>query len=132
MPCFQFVVFTSTAFASRMNQRIYDLVARPASSHAASCHTTAEVPGKVIRRALGLVQYTLNLIPGESAHLAVGEMFDGLLDAARSAGGNAVIQARLVTGSHGEIGPREWGNQTEGTLSTYVVAYGEAVVLADA
>jgi len=86
------------------------------------CHSISEVPGKIVLKSIGLVQYTLKGVAGDAPKEMEG-VFEGLLDAARKAGGNSVIKVQLVAGSYQQQG--------SGWHMSYVVAYGEAVVLQD-
>lgn len=94
-----------------------------ASAHLQNVYTLAEVPGKKAVKAFGLVQYVEKGLAGDmpkKAH-AIPEQ---LWLAAKELGANAVLNMRLVTGSYQQQGS-QW-------MVTYVIAYGDAVILADA
>jgi hypothetical protein len=85
-----------------------------------NCHCLAHVPGKSVVRALGLVEYTQKAIAGDAPKISES-VFRALLQAAMQKGANAVINVRLATGSY-----QQQGSQWQ---VTYVIAYGDAVVL---
>jgi hypothetical protein len=86
----------------------------------ADCYTAAGPPDRSVVKNLGLIEITTRQVaddaPGHTAKL-----FESLLEAAREAGGNAVINARVITGSYQESGSN-W-------IYSYMTAYGDAVVL---
>lgn len=84
------------------------------------CYAFAEVPGRSITRALGLVEFTQKGIAGDVPELSES-IFQSLISAAKERGANAVVNVRLATGSYQKQGS-EW-------QVTYVIAYGDAVVL---
>jgi len=84
------------------------------------CYTMHEIPGKNISRALGLIEYTQKGIAGDMPKLCE-EIFEGLLASAKKKGANAVVNVRVMAGSY-----QERDSQWE---VTYVVAYGDAVIV---
>lgn len=86
------------------------------------CYTMSEIPGRKISRALGLVEYTIKGISSDAPNES-REIFQNLLEVARRRGANAVVNVRLASGSY--------GRGTGGSMyeDTYIVAYGDAVVL---
>ena len=84
------------------------------------CYTMHEVPGKTRSRALGLIEYTQKGIAGDIPKLSE-DIFQGLLTAAKKRGANAVVNVRIMSGSY-----QEQDSQWE---VTYIVAYGDAVIL---
>jgi uncharacterized protein YbjQ (UPF0145 family) len=87
------------------------------------CYTRSEVPGKRIEKSIGLVQYTKKGIAGDILNEIDG-IFKSLLQVARDKGANAVLNVRIITGSY-----QQQGSAWE---VTYIVAYGEAVILSPA
>jgi len=85
------------------------------------CYTLDKIPGRTIEKDIGLVQYTQKNIAGDVVKIS-DDIFQGLLKMAQEAGGNAVINVRLVTGSYKPMVSRF-------EQATYVIAYGDAVVL---
>lgn len=79
-----------------------------------------DIPGRKISRNLGLIEYTQKGIAGDMPKVCEG-IFRGLLDAAKDKGANAVVNVRVIAGSY-----QQQGSQWE---VTYVVAYGDAVIL---
>lgn len=90
------------------------------SSHVEDCFTCHNVSGRQVLKSLGLVQHTQKGIAGDAPQVT-DQIFRALLLQAKSIGGNAVINVRLETGSYEKQGS-QW-------QMTYVVAYGDAVVL---
>ena len=84
------------------------------------CYAMSEVPGRSVVRALGLVEFTQKAIAGDAPKVSAS-LFRSLFDAAKEAGANAVINVRVATGSY-----QQQGSQWQ---VTYVIAYGDAVVL---
>lgn len=84
------------------------------------CYASSSVPGYVISKAIGLVEFTQKNIAGDAPNLTES-IFQALLSLAKERGGNAVVNVRLTTGSYQRQGS-QW-------LVTYVIAYGDAVVL---
>jgi hypothetical protein len=84
------------------------------------CYCMTEVPGRSVTRALGLVEFTQKSIAGDAPKVSAS-IFQSLLAAAKEKGANAVINVRLTTGSY-----QRQGSQA---LVTYIIAYGDAVVL---
>jgi hypothetical protein len=84
------------------------------------CYSLAEVPGRPVVQALGLVQFTQKGVAGNMPAESKS-IFASLVAAARERGANAVINVRLTTGTYQQQGS-QWN-------VTYVVAYGDAVVL---
>lgn len=86
------------------------------------CYSLSEVPGRKITKALGLVEYTVKGIAGDAPNASEG-IFKALLSVAKKLGANAVVNVRLA------IGPYQ--QQGSGWQVTYVIAYGDAVVLSN-
>ena len=84
------------------------------------CYTRADVPCRTIEKSLGIVQYTKKGIAGDVPN-EIHAIFQSLLQIAREKGANAVVNVRIATGSY-----QQQGSQWE---TTYIVAYGEAVIL---
>jgi uncharacterized protein YbjQ (UPF0145 family) len=84
------------------------------------CTTLTQIPGKEIIKSLGLIEYTKKDIAGDAPKISSG-IFESLLIAAQEKGANAVVNVRLMSGSY----------QTHGSKLqlTYVIAYGDAVVV---
>lgn len=81
---------------------------------------TSEVPtGYTIQKMLGMVHYTINQVdidfPEKSA-----ELFKGILDVAKQAGANAVVNVKISSSSY------EYGN---GPTRSNIMIYGDAVVM---
>ena len=87
-----------------------------------NCYSMAEVPGRTVVRAMGLIEFTQKAIAGDAPKTSES-IFRSLLDAAKERGANAVINVRLAVGSY-----QQQGSQWQ---VTYVIAYGDAVVLSD-
>ncbi len=90
------------------------------SSHLPACYTSSTVPGRQIEKNLGLVQYTQKGIAGDAPE-EIQSVFLALLREAQAAGGNAVVNVRLQSGSYEQQGSK-W-------QVTYLVAFGDAVLL---
>jgi uncharacterized protein YbjQ (UPF0145 family) len=90
------------------------------SSLIEGCTTLAQVPGKEIIKSLGLIEYTKKGIAGDAPKLSSG-IFESLLSAAKEKGANAVVNVKLMAGSY-----QAQGSQWQ---VTYVIAYGDAVVV---
>ena len=73
-------------------------------------------------QALGLVEFTQKGIAGDAPKVSPS-IFRSLLDAAKESGANAVINVRLSTGTY-----QQQGSQWQ---VTYIIAYGDAVVLSE-
>jgi hypothetical protein len=86
------------------------------------CYSAGEVPGRSVVRALGLVEFTQKGIAGDAPKVSPS-IFRSLLDAAKESGANAVINVRLSTGTY-----QQQGSQWQ---VTYIIAYGDAVVLSE-
>lgn len=86
------------------------------------CYSLSEVPGRKITKVIGLVEYTINEIDGGDVNRLSEGIFKSLLSIAEKLGANAVVNVRLTTGSYQQLG--------SGWISTYIIAYGDAVVLA--
>ena len=84
------------------------------------CYCMAEVPGRSVVKALGLVEFTQKAIAGDAPKITPS-IFRSLLEAAKEQGVNVVINVRLTTGSY-----QQQGSQWQ---VTYIIAYGDAVVL---
>lgn len=85
------------------------------------CTTLAQIPGKEIVRSLGVIEYTKKGIAGNAPKLSSG-IFQSLLVAAQEKGANAVVNVKLMSGSY-----QAQGSQWQ---VTYVIAYGDAVIVA--
>lgn len=82
--------------------------------------TLSDAPGRKIIKSLGLVQHSICGVRYDDSE-DVDSAISALRIKAVQAGGNAVINIKLQTGSHaGEFSP------------TYMIAYGEAVLLEEA
>lgn len=90
------------------------------SASISGCYCMAEVPGRTVVQALGLVEFTQKAIGGDAPKVTPS-IFRSLLQAAQELGGNAVINVRLTTGAYEQQGS-QW-------QVTYIIAYGDAVVL---
>lgn len=90
------------------------------ASHISDCYTRSDVPGRAIETSIGLVQYTKKGIAGDVPNEIDG-IFQSLTQIAKEKGANAVVNARITTGSY-----HQQGSQWE---VTYIIAYGEAVIL---
>ena len=88
------------------------------SGHYPDITTLDHLPGREIERYLGLVQYSDKGFTGNFPKKS-GELFQGLLNAASDAGGDAVINMRVSTGSYQAQGS-QW-------VCAFVIVYGEAV-----
>jgi hypothetical protein len=86
----------------------------------ADCYTLVSVPGKSIKKSFGLVQFVKKGVAGD-IHSESEGIFNGLVDVAKTAGANAVINIRLTSGTYQQQG--------SGWNTTYVIACGEAVTL---
>jgi len=86
------------------------------------CYTLSEVPGKKTVRALGLIHYTQKGLAGDIPKES-NSLFSELKRQALELGANAVINVKLATGSYEQQGFKQ--------ITTYVIAYGDAVVLED-
>jgi hypothetical protein len=75
----------------------------------------AEAPVRKVAKALGLVQMTVRDVGSDAAEKSAG-FFDGILALAVEKGANAVVNVRVVSGN-------------DGNLSSYLVFFGDAVVL---
>ncbi len=84
------------------------------------CYAIGEVPGRRVTEALGLVQFTKKGIAGEVPNVSA-DIFASLRDVAEECGANAVINVRVIAGSYQQYG--------SGWFVTYLIAYGDAVVL---
>ena len=84
------------------------------------CYTRSEIPGQRIVESLGLVEFTQKGIAGDMPE-AITDIFLGLLAEVQDKGGNAAVNVRLMSGTY--------QRQGSGWNETYVVAYGDAVVL---
>lgn len=89
-------------------------------AHIEGCYTTETVPGRTISKSFGLVEVTQKGIAGDVPKQSES-IFKGLLSVATALGANAVVNVRLVTGSY-EQQASKW-------QVTYVIAYGDAVIL---
>jgi uncharacterized protein YbjQ (UPF0145 family) len=76
------------------------------------CYTLATVPGRTITKSLGTVQFTKKGLAGDMPDESMG-IFQSLLEVAKRAGGNAVINVRLITGSY-----QRQGSQWQVTTSS--------------
>jgi len=85
-----------------------------------SCTTLDHVPGKEIVQSLGLIEYTKKGIAGDAPKLS-SSIFESLLAAAKEKGANAVVNVKLMSGSY-----QAQGSQWQ---VTYIIAYGDAVVI---
>lgn len=90
------------------------------SSHVIDCYTRSDVPGRTIEKSIGLVQYTKKGIGGDVTDEIDG-IFQSLIQTAKEKGANAVVNTRITTGSYHQQGSK-WE-------VTYIIAYGEAVIL---
>lgn len=90
------------------------------SSLISDCYTMGDVPGREIEKSMVLVQFTKKGVAGDVPNEIDG-VFQSLVQTAREKGANAVVNVRVTTGSY-----QQQGSQWE---VTYIVAYGEAVVL---
>lgn len=86
------------------------------------CYSMGVVPGRSVVRALGLVEFTQKGIAGDAPKVSPS-IFRSLLEAAKESGANAVINVRLSTGTY-----QQQGSQWQ---VTYIIAYGDAVVLSE-
>ncbi len=84
------------------------------------CSTLDHIPGKTIKESLGLIEYITKGVAGD-IHRSCAGIFGGLLEVALSAGANAVVNARHVSGSY--------QNPGTGKNVNYVIAYGDAVIV---
>lgn len=84
------------------------------------CYTTVQVPCKKIVKNIGLVEYNQKGITGDIPKCCES-IFKSLLETAKEKGGNAVINVQLTTGSYQQQG--------SGWIVSYVIAYGDAVIL---
>lgn len=84
------------------------------------CYTSGTIPGRTIEKVIGLVEYTRKGVAGDVPKIS-GELFQSLLATAQEHGGNAVINVQVVSGSYQQQGSK-WN-------VTYVIVYGDAVVL---
>jgi uncharacterized protein YbjQ (UPF0145 family) len=91
-----------------------------ATSLIGDCYTRDNVPGRTIEKSMGLVQFTKKGIAGDVPKEIDG-IFHSLVQTARESGANAVVNVRVTTGSY-----QQQGSQWE---VTYIVAYGDAVIL---
>ena len=85
------------------------------------CYTSRNISGRTIEKNIGLVQYTQKNIAGDVVKIS-DDIFQSLLKMAQAVGGNAVVNVRLVAGSYKPMASRF-------EQATYVIAYGDAVVL---
>ncbi len=91
------------------------------SAQIEGCYTSHNIPGRTIEKYIGLVQYTQKNIAGDVVKVS-DDIFLGLLAAAKEAGGNSVVNVRLVSGPYRPLLSRF-------DHATYIIAYGDAVVL---
>ena len=91
------------------------------ATHIADAYTRSDVPGKTIENSIGLIQYTKKIKNPYELAMNVEKAFESLVDLAKKKGANAVVNVRMEISSAGsEID----------TMHIFIVAYGEAVVLA--
>ncbi|CDZ80117.1 hypothetical protein BN1013_00622 [Candidatus Rubidus massiliensis] len=92
------------------------------SGYIENCFSTFEIPDKKIIKSFGMVYYTEKHLSGNMPQ-KTDDIFSGLLSAAKNIGANAVINTKITTGSY----------QAQGSkfIVTYVIAYGDAVILAN-
>ncbi len=94
--------------------------AKATSDLVEGCYVGSEVPGRRVAKCLGLIEYTQKGLAGDMPEVS-SSIFRALLDAAKGEGANAVVNVRLTSGSYHQQGT-QW-------QVTYVVAFGDAVVL---
>ena len=92
------------------------------ASHVADAYTGSEVPGKTIENTIGLIQFTKKIENPFEVAMSVEEVFQSLVNLAKDKGASAVINTRMEISSAGGSGGASG--------LTYIVAYGDAVVLA--
>lgn len=93
-----------------------------ASGSLADCYSLAEVPGKKIKKSFGLVYFTEKNLAGNMPKKTI-DILMGLKEAAVKVGANAVVNINITSGSY----------QVQGSAweVTYIIAYGDAVILED-
>ena len=84
------------------------------------CNTLPSLPGYDVVESLGIVEYVIKNVAGDITKRETS-VFQKLLETAKKSGANAVVNARIMTGSYEAQGPK-W-------QVTYVIAYGDAVVV---
>ncbi len=87
-----------------------------------NCHILPEVPGKKVMKSFGLVYFTQKNLAGNVPQ-EMHSIFSELLEAAKKSGANAVVNIKLTSGSY----EAQCSNRTV----TYIIAYGDAVILKD-
>ncbi|MBO1518810.1 heavy metal-binding domain-containing protein [Oceanisphaera pacifica] len=90
-------------------------------AHIKGCYTSESVPGRTISKSFGLVEVTQKGVAGDIPERSE-TIFNSLLSVAEALGANAVVNVRVVTGSYQQQG--------SGWQYSYVIAYGDAVILA--
>lgn len=101
---------------------IFNFLSEVSSGSLNNCYSLSEIPGKKITQSFGLVYFTRKNLAGNMP-AKTQEIFSGLQETANELGANAVINIKLTSGSY-----QAQGSQSE---VTYIIAYGDAVVLVD-
>ena len=84
------------------------------------CYTGSVVPNYTIEKVLGTIQFTRKGIDGNVID-EVDDIFKNLVKCAEKEGADAVINAKMTTGSYQEGG--------SGWIVSYITVYGESVIL---
>ena len=87
-------------------------------SYMKDIYTNNIIPGKEIKTSLGLISYTKKGIGGNIID-EIDNCFKNFLKLAKDKGADAIINARIVTGTYQQQG--------SGWNATYLIIYGEAV-----
>ena len=90
------------------------------SSLTRDCYTGSVVPNYTIEKVLGTIQFTRKGIDGNVLD-KVDDMFKSLVKCAEKEGADAVVNAKITTGSYQQQG--------SGWVVSYIIVYGEAVKL---
>lgn len=83
------------------------------------CFLGQTIPGKQIRKSLGLISMVTKGING-NINKSYESLIETLIQKLDEIGGNAIINLRFESGSYQQQG--------SGWISTYILIYGEAVI----
>lgn len=98
---------------------LFDPTFESTFSFSDKCFLGHTIPGKHIRKSLGLISMVTKGINGN-----INKLYDGLmqkfLQKLDELGGNAIVNIRFETGSYQQQG--------SGWINTFILIYGEAVI----
>ena len=98
----------------------FNITKKEAASLTSDCYTGSVVPNYTIEKVLGTIQFTRKGMDGDVID-KVDDMFENLVKCAKKDGADAVINAKMTTGSYQEGG--------SGWIVSYITVYGESVIL---